>query len=48
MSLKAGSLDDPKAIEASTQIWTRSAVGWQDTSRATEKHEAGVPPSTIT
>jgi hypothetical protein len=48
MSLKAGSLDDPKAIEASTQIWTRSAVAWHDTSHATEKHEAGVPPSITT
>jgi hypothetical protein len=38
MSLKAGSLDDPNAVAASTQIWTRSAVPWHDTSLATDRH----------
>jgi hypothetical protein len=39
MSLKAGSLDDPRAVRASTQIWTRSAVPWHDTGLATDRHE---------
>jgi hypothetical protein len=42
--LKAGSFDAPTAVWASTQIWTRSAVTWHDTSLATEHHVAGVPP----
>lgn len=44
MPLKAGSFDAPTAVWASTQIWTRSAVTWHDTSLATEHHVAGVPP----
>jgi hypothetical protein len=41
MSLKAGSLDDPTPVRTSTQIWTRSAVPWHDTSLATDRHEVG-------
>lgn len=48
MSLKAGSLDDPQAVRASTQIWTRSAVPWHDTCLATDRHEAAVPKGTKT
>lgn len=43
MSLKAGSLDDPAAVQPDTQIWTRSAVSWHDTSLAVERHPKAAP-----